>query len=425
MSIVRGCGLVLAAVSCFSTLTHERNALAAPSISAVSGQFSHGANVVIDGSGFDQKPQAAPLIWDNATASNIAAAGWSGGIPTTGVDMNGVPDPAGNIHYTVPSAIQGVELPHSHIQKYLVGRHSGFAGFYSGANVMMWRTFPSAQLPFTVYTSFYQRVDPAWDYGLSGDTPDNNFKMFDYSYGYEPYAATACANNWYLAYYYNSQHPTVPGAWYTDFTKVVPWIFNDDGTSATSSICSNMASCTGGCRCSLCFPDENGHSLYWDSGPSPTLAWVKTEIEVRFSRTLDGYIKVWDNGSRKVNYLGRTDGYDGTNRTVAIGGFARARGARNFRYFADIYFDTTPQRVLLCPNPTWDSRGNCEVQIPTAWESSRIQINVNQGSFSAGGAAYLFVLDRAGTPNVVPRQVTIAGTNDTTAPAAPSRLRPD
>lgn len=87
----------------------------------------------------------------------------------------------------------------------------------------------------------------------------------------------------------------------------------------------------------------------------------------------------------------------------------------------DIYIANTPARVEVCNTSTWAARTHCEVQIPTAWSSTSITISGNPGSFP-NGTGYLYVLDASGNVNASGQPVTIgSGTTLTLAP--PNNLR--
>ena len=83
----------------------------------------------------------------------------------------------------------------------------------------------------------------------------------------------------------------------------------------------------------------------------------------------------------------------------------------------DIYLDSTQARVEIGDNSSWDNCTHREIQIPTAWSSDLISITANQGSFSEGDTAYLFVVDENG--NISDGyQITIgSGAPDLTPPS--------
>ena len=127
--------------------------------------------------------------------------------------------------------------------------------------------------------------------------------------------------------------------------------------------------------------------------------WTKIEQEISYSRGSDGYIKLWENGVLKINYAGVTDLYPGTARSEGIGGYARSRSTNNWRYFADVYLDYTPARVVLANNANLSLATIIETQIPTGWSDTSIALTVNLGQFTSGQTAYLFVVNPSGQPS--------------------------
>src|SRR5690349_23122825 len=83
---------------------------AAPSVTAADGKFDHKASVTITGSGFGTKASAAPVIWDDASGSDILSK-WDLATPNTNA--------AYNLNYRAPQ--RGIALPHDHITKYIAG----------------------------------------------------------------------------------------------------------------------------------------------------------------------------------------------------------------------------------------------------------------------------------------------------------------
>lgn len=67
----------------------------------------------------------------------------------------------------------------------------------------------------------------------------------------------------------------------------------------------------------------------------------------------------------------------------------------------DVYFDNTQARVELCDQALWSSTiKRCDIQIPhTQWVKEKIQIRLNQGAFTSGQTAYVYVIDANGQVN--------------------------
>ncbi len=72
----------------------------------------------------------------------------------------------------------------------------------------------------------------------------------------------------------------------------------------------------------------------------------------------------------------------------------------------DIYIDNTRARVELGNASTWDSCTHREIQIPTAWATDEITVDLNQGSLP-NGAAYLYVVDEDGVMNETGYPITL------------------
>jgi hypothetical protein len=88
----------------------------------------------------------------------------------------------------------------------------------------------------------------------------------------------------------------------------------------------------------------------------------------------------------------------------------------------DIYVDNTFQHVIIGNASTYSTCTQFEVQPATAWSSdgNSITVTVNQGAFSDGQTAYLYVVDGNGNVNTTGYPITFGkGGGDKTAPAAP------
>jgi len=340
--------------------------LAAPVVQQASGTLDHKSTVTLTGSAFGSKPTAAPLVWDDASGTNILDK-WDGAWP----DNN----PTYNTTYRSP--IRGIPLPHSHDSMYIAGGQGDNLGANLGYSVLVYKNLPSVAFPFYVYASWYQQWDPQWVFFSDGT---DNQKTFAYSVCCGPYQMP---NNWYLGYNFPFSSATSSGQ----------WNINDDGNSLQN-------------------PDQNGHNHWWAMATNPfSSQWIKNEVALKLTDQTDGYVKLWEDGVLKMDYAGSTDKYGGNARTVGIGGYARPYGQpNNWRYFSDVYVDTALARVVLANNQTLSQATIIEPQIPTGWSDSSISFTVNLGKFTAGQTAYLFVVDPSGDSNAVGLPVTVGGT---------------
>ena len=90
-----------------------------------------------------------------------------------------------------------------------------------------------------------------------------------------------------------------------------------------------------------------------------------------------------------------------------------------YRYFDDIYIDTTFSRVMLADNQTISHASVVEPQPPMVWSEDSITFKVNLGRLPDTGTAYLFVFDANNSSNSVGYPVTI-GTSVTSGDPPPA-----
>jgi hypothetical protein len=333
---------------------------AAPAVSSADGTFDHKASVTITGSGFGTKANAAPVIWDDASGSDILAK-WDLATPNTNASYN--------LNYRAPQ--RGISLPHNHVTKYIAGGHGG-SGPQGGAQVVMWKKRTMSSYPQYSYISWYQRSDDNWVFG-----DDDNYKVFDFTRGFGGYDLPY---NWYIEY---NQRPT-------SRTSGAAWHILDDSSASLSTPTSS-----------------------WWYGPAVNPMsgqWTKIELEIKYTNQTDGYINLYENGVRKIDYKGRTDGYSDTLRSEGVGGYARMYNqSNNWRYFADVYLDYSLARVVIANNANLSSATIIETQVPTNWSSSSITFNVNLGKFKQGDRAYVHVVDSTGARSSTGLAMTVGG----------------
>jgi len=350
-----------ASMAAFLLLFLANPATAAPAIKQASGTFNHKGTVTITGSGFGVKAQAAPVVWDDASGSNILNR-WDGAWPDQ--------SPSTNTAYRTPQ--RGIALPHNRIASYIAGAHYPGTGADAGYNVIFWKNRSFASYPAYTYASWYQRFDNAWTFG-----GDDNTKTFAFSVCCGPYEMP---KNWYMEY---NARPT-------STTSIPSWHMYDDGAGQS-------------------YQSLDGNKSWWyGSAVNPMGGqWAKIEVEIKYTNQSDGYITLWENGVRKIDYVGTTDRYPGMERTEGIGGYARNRNSTNWRYYADVYLDYTPARVVLANNASLSSATIIETQIPTSWNDNSVNFTVNLGKFTTGQTAYLFVVDSSGIRNATGFPITV------------------
>ncbi|MEF3691440.1 MAG: hypothetical protein V3574_00090 [Candidatus Moraniibacteriota bacterium] len=90
-------------------------------------------------------------------------------------------------------------------------------------------------------------------------------------------------------------------------------------------------------------------------------------------------------------------------------------------FWDDLYVDNTWARIIVSNASTLSASTHREIQIPSAWSANSITATINQGSFSNGAIAYLYVVDANGEVNVDGFPIII-NFSDAIAPNAPIGL---
>lgn len=339
-------------------------AAADPAISGHSGSAAHGGALTLSGSGFGTKSTVAPVIWDNCDhptgdPAEIALAGWSGAWPSAGTTAN-------QMQY-ITSGTRSFNAPHSRTNKYMRGSHAESVGASQGYNVMVYKNF-TPTFPQKFYFSWRHAFDPSFNPAGA----DENHKLFDLSQGTSPY--------------------TDPNYWYVGY--------NPGLSSSTTGM----------------YTSRNFGRQFWDDNSLTRSmgTWVQFEMVGTIDSTT-GAITLLDLGvgtTAHLTFTGQntTVTATGQTNTISAGGFGRPYGvADNFRYFADLYFDTSWARVILTNASTLAGSTVREVQYPTAWADGSITVTVNRGVLPDSGAIYAYIYNNDGTVNAVGYDVSGGG----------------
>ncbi|MFA6253018.1 MAG: fibronectin type III domain-containing protein [Patescibacteria group bacterium] len=358
-----------------------------PAISSVSGTISDGSAITITGSGFGAKSQAAPLRWDDFDSGTLGArlpsqanGGW-----TTGANQAGKEPRYSNTHVRLPGTLSA---------------YQNFTGGNYNSEISLQGLFDG-----NVYLS-------GWFYRTSSGAPSRNFKWIQFRQG--------------------------------DLDEA-SWEFRQDAYPSTNSGHMYVAnSCPNGVPCSLCddevgmpgYTSANCNMYYGMNGDLKTGGWHRYEIWLT-QGTLgqnNGHARIWLDGQPWMNMNGVFDPSGCRFHNMWLGFyFATDTGTPQPQmetWWDELYVDTTPARVEICPNATWANKGKCEVQVASTWSNSQVTVRVNQGALNNGQSAYVYLVD-ANNVASQPYAITIAGTtippvtppaNDTQAPSAPTNL---
>lgn len=413
--------LILSIVICLSV---AGNAFAAPTVTSVGGSFTHDSTQTITGSGFGSKSTPAPVMWDNAESGtlNSQAAlitkGWTEVLPSA---LSGACAGYNTMYRQAGVTISNpthtmVAVPHANSTRFIAGGHApniecnGCVSPYDdGANV-------GVSVPLngegSVYARWYERVDDNW--------PDNDASSGDNYKWFQIGQPAGSMNDPH--FYLNNNNSTTPqhklgyeAHRYRDYNI-------EDG----------------------CGWEAYPAGLDTKYRSTPVFQnWIVREVYAYNGLQSDGWIKAYVNNkvilepiavdTTPVTPAGNCAWASAENpliselNGVSIGSYWRdavciagnglgtfptngiAEGNVNaWRYFDDIYIDTTFQRVMLCNNQTLLADGTdvCEPQIPSAWADGSITVTVNQGALSAG-TNYLFVFDSDNAANGTGYPVTL------------------
>jgi len=402
----------------FGIFGFAKTSLAVPSVSGVSGTISHGNSITISGSDFGIKNPAKPLMWDdgeNATAGTFPSAspnsgsqvGYSDYQPEDIRDEYDIPE-THEIHYrAIPytAVNQAINGPHLRSTKLLVGGHWD-PGLLNG-------DIPARDVDLTVATpsdfanrwfaTWYYRTDPDWPTPCQSG---NNEKISVYQAGIQAYSNSPYTNQYH---YFDLATKSCTDAGYVTMKTM----------SSDSSPIGNAFVTSGS---------------YSGDLPQTTTPWNYNMGIVPVERPAHSQRDQWVRYEQRISndqgfdrfLIDNTDVWWGSDQPyfftdVSEMAYAGIRSYNNaFRYFDDIYIDSTLSRVMLGDASVYTSCTILEPQPPTTWSSSSITVTVNQGALP-DGTAYLFAFDADGNISSG-YPVTLGETSDTTPPSAPSGL---
>lgn len=371
-----------------------------PSVSGISGSAIHGQNITISGSSFGTKSPATPLLWDDSEGRVVDSDSAVSAIydEVWPLLVGAAVEEYRTRYRTVP--YRSVAGPHVLSTKYLAGGHYQYGdndppyiGEGGGTYRAMGVTKAASEFKPRWYASWYYRMDPL------ETTPCNTYMNHK-----------------------NSCVQSTDQMYTGDFSYTV-W-------NATSSTCGTNPQLT-----------EYPPGICGDTGDLPLgqnnarLGWIKWEEVIANDAVLgmrnvyiDNFLAHYFQNNCPdwftINHGGGTEGI----KSYSLGGYYRwatnisdittYRGDNNaFRYFDDIYIDTTFSRVMLCNNATYANATICEPQIPSAWATEEITATVNLGALT--GTGYLFVFDSDNVANGTGYQVSL---DDATAPVLSNAL---
>ena len=358
---------MVVAISALVCLAIARTSTGAPSISSTSGTFTHDNSVTISGSGFGTKATAAPLKWET----------FEDGVAGTNVTTTN--------YWSVQSSTEDNVLFDD--GTYNSTRH--------GESDMHVRWIRDTDLGGT-YCFYRENVGFA---STGGKAYVNTWVYIDYGYGDD--------DGWQLKLMYlhkDNAHGSKP------MFSVKTWTYDNETT--------------GSVQIHYCDDAAYGYSAYLMNGDAsmmPEGYWVNLVMEYEDSSAPDeddGFARLYHSDALGSDpYCVRTksdittrcesEGATGYVDCVSLGYLTQNGCDEATTYWDDVYMDNSWARVEIGDASTYANCTHREMQIPTAWSTSSISIDVNQGSMSTG-TAYLYVVDDDGAVNSSGYQITIS-----------------
>jgi len=378
--------------------------IAQPLIQNINGIVAHNEQIVINGNGFGDKDPVPPLLWDNCMNEVPLSTYYDQWLPT-----NAEQGSYYNMAYrAVP--FRNLNSPTVRMNYILGGAHAvshHFGTYNMGGNVGLGKNMNS----FNFFIQYWYRIDPLFDLE-NHPTETDNMKEIDLT--------------------------ETAGLFYTGDHGYLGWCGNTIPTiNFTAPI--RLGRMPVDCP-ELPYGCSNDQYVVYHQNPIND--WVKMQWEGGYNTIYDNpVVKLTTYPDGAATYLSHygteittSDIYVGCGypdagelRFIGIGGFARVErlnnGQNSFRYFAGIYMDITPARVMLGDNSVYENCTIMEPQIPISWNNHTISCTVNLGAHPDVGNAYLYVFDSNGQHNSPGYTVALGDGSSNEPPGKPQNVR--
>ena len=154
----------------------------------------------------------------------------------------------------------------------------------------------------------------------------------------------------------------------------------------------------------VCF--NNGsivETIGWSTAQQNTWSTLEMLTELSTAGIDDGLVMYDNVGINKVlsdSCINRATGEIFKKDTVILGlmfaNISTLPSSKVEMWIDDVYIDITRARVMIGDNAVYANCTNREIQIPTAWATDEVTVTENDGAFTAGDTAYLFVINSDG-----------------------------
>lgn len=161
------------------------------------------------------------------------------------------------------------------------------------------------------------------------------------------------------------------------------------------------------------YAEVTGESANWFRMPQESGKWLAEEYEYLAGdvNATNGIFNYTRNGiaayPRTTRFLMRTTAAPTTYNLLFLDQISNNQlSAGKNLYYDSLYIDDTWQRVVISDEPQWQSvvygsggaERKREIQIPTSWSNTSIQIRVRKGSLTNLQGSYLYVIGVDGSP---------------------------
>ena len=341
---------------------------AQPVVGGASGTVAHDQTITISGSSFGSKGAAAPHVWENFNDGSASALNAHGVTRMNNAD---------NLRHANSVFNARVDFKAS--------APNGDHGYYSyeGQTASRW------------FVQYWVKLAPNWQWGTTSYGGGNDgmanvkfFRMFPTG----------------------SRNYTNAGYSYHGFGDSILRFSENAGDNYISRSLKTL------------LPVNQWHSIQVEFGENSGAGAANGRLRL----WIDGQL-VDSTDSFVTNAA--SDGAAINKRPYIIGFFdswpsSDAAVSNMYASCADIYVDSTFSRVEIGNAASYGACTRREIQIPTSWSNGSITARVNQGGFTGGQQAYVYVVDANGQVNASGFPVTIGGQTAPPQPlAAPVNVR--
>ncbi|MFH1586813.1 MAG: hypothetical protein ABID38_03085 [Candidatus Diapherotrites archaeon] len=324
------------------------SASAAPTISSAPETVSHGDPVLISGTDFGIKDPAPPLIYDNMETGSFNPA-WGN---THNLQITANDNRHGFSSYNALNDYSVVVC--NEADCYAIGSYGFFAA-------------PASMADTKFFVQYWFNLDDTWEWQTGVDMPPmSNIKFF---------------RMW----------PETGGP-YPNFAAVYHTFAGQNRTAFGSEGIDP--------RQGIIFDDPPPLSIEKEVWHSQQFEFAESDIDVG-----NGEFRYWYDGDLKAdtaNLITRTTELPQLKFPYIAGGWFNSWGPTPnpvYMNIDEVYVDNTWARIEIGNSPSFNSSTHREIQIPSSWNDGIIEFTVNQGAFTEGQDAYLFVIDEFGEAN--------------------------